>query len=145
MDGYSIFKWDKGKWNKVPGAGVRITVGPDGNAWIVDRRNHIYQYDDKSKKFIRMTGTGNDIGVGGDGTVWVIGTNREPGGFGIYRKTASVVNRWQKIPGSALEIDTDGSGNAWVVNNKNFIFQYNGKRWTRFPGQARDIGVGPDG
>ena len=90
----------------------------------------------------QMPGAGNDIGVGG-GVVWVIGTNPEVGGYGIYRWNGSM---WTKIPGSAVRIDVDPKGNAWVVTSGHAIFRYDGQQFVQVPGQAAtDIGIGADG
>jgi hypothetical protein len=74
------------------------------------------------------TGRAWDIGVGSEGSVWVIGTNKEGGGFGIYRMNANKKG-WRKIPGSAVRISVGPDGNAWVVNKKDRIYAYNGRRW----------------
>lgn len=87
-------------------------------------------------------GAARDVGVGADGSVWVIGTNAVPGGYGIYRRTN---NTWANIPGGAERIAVDPQGNAWVVNNSNVIFRYDGARWLTVNGLARDIGVGANG
>lgn len=47
--------------------------------------------------------------------MWVIGTNKEGGGYGIYRFEHKT-NKYTKIPGSAVRIDVDKDGNAWVAN-----------------------------
>lgn len=91
-----------------------------------------------------MPGRANDVGVGAGGTFWAIGNNKEGGGWGIYRWDHST-RRYKKIPGSALRIDVDRTGNAWVVNKFQQIYSYNGARWIRQPGGAVDIGVGAEG
>jgi len=52
---------------------------------------------------------------------------------------------WQKISGSAMRISVDPVGNAWVVNNKDHIFAYDGKRWRKQGGRAKDVGCGANG
>lgn len=42
------------------------------------------------KKWARQVGGAKDIGVGANGAVWVIGTNKEAGGFGIYRRAITI-------------------------------------------------------
>lgn len=68
--------------------------------------------------------------------MWVIGSNKETGGYGIYRRDGT---KWTKIGGSAVRITVDGAGNAWVVNIHGQIFEYTGKTWINKPGAAIDI------
>jgi len=91
-----------------------------------------------------MPGRAKDIGVGAEGSMWVIGTNKEGGGFGIYRMKPDR-RGYKKIAGSALKVSVDKSGNGWVVNNGNKIFKHNGSRWEVQSGRARDIGCGSEG
>lgn len=85
----------------------------------------------------QIPGAAHDVGYGGK-KVWVIGTNKEGGGYGIYRRDGS---RWTKIGGSAVRIAVNGRGNAWVVNKYGNIYEYSGRRWYHRPGRAYDIGV----
>jgi hypothetical protein len=92
--------------------------------------------------FTLRPGLGVDVGVGADGSVWVVGTNPVPGGYGIYRWTGST---WATVPGGAVRIAVDPSGNSWVVNSAGNIFHWAGNNWSLYPGLARDVGVGADG
>jgi hypothetical protein len=92
----------------------------------------------------RMPGAAHDIGVGSTGAAWVIGTNKESGGYGIYRWLGPK-SKWKKIPGSAVRIDVGPKDTAWVVNSKRNIYRYTGKNWQKLPGAAYDIGVGANG
>jgi len=140
--GHGIWRMTAGskKWRKIPGSGVRIACGADGNALVVNKQKNIYQYTGRGWKQIR--GKANDIAIGHDGTVWVIGNNTEGGGFGIYK---NVGGKWKKIPGSAVRISVDPVGNAWVVNKHDRIYQHDGRRWKLESGRAKDIGVGGNG
>jgi hypothetical protein len=92
----------------------------------------------------QLPGAAYDVGVGGpNNTAWVIGTNAEGGGYGIYRWNGS--NNWEKIPGSAVRLDVDPQGNAWVVNNSHNIYRFDGRGFVQMPGQANDIGIGANG
>jgi len=87
-----------------------------------------------------LPGAARDIGIGGD-QVWVIGTNRVPGGYGIYHWNGS---GWEGMPGGAVAIDVDSNGFPWVINSAHNIFRWNGSSWDGLPGLARDIGIGAD-
>lgn len=142
--GFKIYKNNGQKWKRVAGAGVRISVGPDGNAWVTNKQNRIYQHN--GTKWNKQSGKATDIGVGANGAVWTIGTKKEAGGFEVYRRSiAMAAGTYEKIKGSAVRVDADGSGLAWVVNKNHNIYRHNGKRWTRYPGAANDIGVNAAG
>lgn len=119
---------------------MRIAVGPGGNAWVVNKQDYVYRHD--GKRWRRLPGRAKDIGVGANGQMWVIGTNREGGGFGVYKWLGS---KYQKVAGSGLNISVDAAGNPWLVNNAKAIYKHDGKRWLRRPGAAYDIGVGAEG
>lgn len=89
-----------------------------------------------------LDGRARDVGVGANGTAWVIGTNSVPGGYDIWRRNST---GWTNIPGGAERIAVDPSGNAWIVNNSQTIFRYDGSKWVVVNGQARDVGIGANG
>ncbi|MDP9199388.1 MAG: hypothetical protein M3O07_09275 [Pseudomonadota bacterium] len=141
--GYGIYRRTNNTWVNVPGGAERIAVDPQGNAWVVNNSNTIFRHD--GSQWVTVAGqAARDIGIGANGTVWVIGTNVEAGGFGIYRSTDRGAS-WVKIPGSAVRVSVDPQGNAWVVNNANAIFRFNGSTWVTQPGTATDVGIGADG
>ena len=70
-NGGQIFKQSEGDWKMVQGASAkRISVGQDGNAWVVNEEGQILQFDGEGWK--RQAGGASDIAVGGDGSLWVI-------------------------------------------------------------------------
>lgn len=149
--GNGIYRWvgklgsmTPQQWKNVPGAAVRIAVGPgEGNAWVVNAQGGIYNYVN-NRSWKRMPGAGKDIACGSSGVMWVIGTNKEGGGFGIYRYSATTKG-YTKIPGSGVRITVDKAGNAIVANKAKQIYKYNGTKWVRSTGAALDIGVGAEG
>jgi len=92
----------------------------------------------------QTSGAANDIGIGANGAVWVIGTNRAPGGFGIWQR-APRGNDWSAIDGAAVRIAVDPSGMPWVVNDAGNIFRRTAAGWQQLPGAAKDIGIGANG
>ena len=128
-------------WHKIGGSARQVDTDGAGNAWVTNKHARIFRHD--GQKWNLIGGRAWDVGVNEAGQAWVIGTNREGGGFGIYKYHGR--NRWRKIPGSAVRIAVGPDGNAWVVNRQRNIFQYTGRRWVRLPGAAYDIGVGGDG
>ncbi|MFC1745484.1 tectonin domain-containing protein [Candidatus Riflebacteria bacterium] len=138
--GYGIYRWNGRGWQNIPGGAIRIDVGPRGNAGIVNKSGVIFLYNGKNWQV--LPGKAKDIGIGANGAIWVIGTNKEAGGYGIYRWHG---RGWQKIAGSGVRIDVDEHGNAWIVNKRGDIFRFDGKGWQHIFGKAKDIGVGGDG
>ncbi len=143
---FGIYQKVGSGWQKVPGSAVRIDVGPSADGaeipWVVNAAGGIYRYT--FGKWHQLPGGARDIGIGANNAVWVIGTNPEVGGYGIYRFNHGSQN-WDKIPGSAVRIDVDPQGNAWVVTSGNAIFRYNGSGFVQMPGAATDIGIGANG
>jgi hypothetical protein len=92
--------------------------------------------------FTLRPGRGTNIGVGANGSVWVVGTNPVAGGYGIYRWNTAW---WTPVPGGALRMAVDPSGNPWVVNSAGQIYHWVGNGWVLYPGAAIDIGVGANG
>lgn len=131
--GYGIYKWVGNNWRKIPGSAIRVAADAYGRGWVVNKYAAIYGHINNSWK--RAPGAAWDIDVGTNNKIWVIGTNREAGGYGIYRWDG----HWTKIPGSALRIAVGGDGNAWVVNKYRSIYRYTGSGWVKTNGAALDI------
>lgn len=139
---HGIWRRTNNTWVGIPAAAERIAVDPQGEAWVVDNAQRIFRFDGTT--LVQVNRTARDVGVGANGTVWVIGNDPEAGGYGIYRSVDQAAN-WTKIPGSAVRISVDPQGNAWVVNNANTIFRFDGSQWVQLPGTAKDVGIGADG
>ncbi|MGO8951595.1 MAG: C1 family peptidase [Ktedonobacterales bacterium] len=94
--------------------------------------------------FQQLPGTATAISVGADGAVWALGTTPVTGGYDIYYWNA-VTWSWMAIPGGAVRIAVDPSGNPWVVNNAGNILRWDGYTWHQLPGAARDLAIGQYG
>jgi hypothetical protein len=138
--GHSIYRWMETQFVKVPGAAVRVDVGPWGTPWVVNAMGDIYYW--KNKVWNHIPGKATDIGVGADGTVWVIGNKAAYGGFGIFRWTGT---QFVQTTGAAVRIDVGPDGNPWVVNSFHDIYHWENNGWVKYPGLAYDISVANDG
>ncbi len=138
----AIYWWNGSSWITEQGGASRITVDPDGSAWVVNAGGQIFKYNFNNKNWDLKSGTATDIAVGVNGTVWIIGTNSVGGGYGIYKWDGS---SWTNIPGGAVRIAVDPSGNAWIVNNSGNIYRYNGSSFEIKSGLAVDVGIGANG
>ena len=136
--GYNIYQWNGKSWRSIKAGGVRIAVGPDGSPWIVNIANNVLHYVDN--QWVSFPGTATDIGVGAGGDVYIIGTNRMPGGYGIY-ELGQKTKTWKQLPGGAVRIAVARNGIPWVVTDNGDVFLY-AKDWQQVTGIATDIGVG---
>ena len=89
-----------------------------------------------------LPGLATDIGVGARGDVMAVGIDRVDGGHSLYRWVGS---DWQLVPGGAVRIEVDPTGNPWVVNSEGHILRAGPSGWQKLPGLARDIGIGANG
>jgi polyvinyl alcohol dehydrogenase (cytochrome) len=117
--GFGIFHWNGSSWVQVPGAATAIAVDAAGNPWVVNSLGQIYHWG--AGGFSRFPGGATDISAGANGAVWVIGTERVPGGFGIWRWNGAA---WSEVPGGAVRVAVTPSGFPWVVNSAAQIFSY---------------------
>jgi hypothetical protein len=131
LGGYGIYRWNGNvqgnAWDPQPGGATRIDLDDNGIPWVVNAQNNIFMWDGSA--FKPLPGGAKDIGAGG-GQVWVIGTDPRPGGFGIYRWHAGFEgNVWDGPMGggaAGYRIAVDPAGNAWVTNEQNNIFVWDG-------------------
>ena len=94
----------------------------------------------------------HDIGVGSNGKIWIT-TTTVYDSYGNYTIARWDNNAWTTMPGAAVRVAVDPSGNAWVVNSAGQIYQwklvlggrFNIWQWVQQPGGAYDIGIGADG
>lgn len=90
----------------------------DSGAWRLDDYQRIYLRTHRGWR--QVEGTAMAVGDG-----WVIGTDRRPGGFGIYRWNGY---RFERMPGAAVRI---GGSYAypWVINDRGQRFEWTGYDW----------------
>ena len=58
----------------MPGRGVRIAVGKNGEAWVVQSNNRIFQW--YNGRWRVVSGRATDIAVGANGDVWAVGSRK---------------------------------------------------------------------
>lgn len=108
---YLIYRWNGTVWQQVAGAGVRIDVGPDGNAWVVNAAGQAWQYN--GRNFILRSGpAARDITVGQDGVVWIAAEGTDRAGGPVYRWNGA---RWVAIDGLLTALSAS-RGRLWGVN-----------------------------
>jgi hypothetical protein len=129
-----IYRWTGSDFVQIAGSGTRISVAPDGSAWVVNAAGEIFHSN--GDVFEPVPGSARDIAVGREGSVWVIGTDG-----GIYRWRR---NQWESVEGSGVAIAVDRSGEPWVVNATGEIYRRGRRGFQKVQGTARDIGADND-
>jgi len=116
--GYGVWRWNRGDWERMPGAGVRIAVDDRGVAWLVNDRGDIFRWEGMGWR--QLPGQAVDIGAGG-GRVWIVSRRRAPGGFEVYQLTGG---GWRPAGGAGVAIAVDDGGRPWLVNDRGDIFRW---------------------
>ncbi len=141
---FGVFHRTGDTWTAVNGGGTKITVGPDGNPWVLNSSNQIFHYVNGA--FQQVPGAAREIDAGADGSVWAIGTNtpyqQYPNDYGIYKWTGTT---WTPVNGGGVKIAVGPDGNPWVINSFGNIFHYVNGAFQQIPGAAREIDAGADG
>ncbi|HMP94761.1 MAG TPA: hypothetical protein PKD90_17905 [Phnomibacter sp.] len=108
---YLIYRWNGTAWQAITGAGVRIDVGPDGIAWVINAAGQVWQYD--GRNFILRSGpAARDITVSQDGAVWIAAEGSDRAGGPVYRWDGT---RWVAIDGLLTALSAS-RGSLWGVN-----------------------------
>ena len=118
---YAPGKW---RWQRVPGALMRIDVDSKGNAWGLNDKNDIYRFD--GRKWVRVHGKSADLGIGGNGTVWGIasqGFNASRGGGQVYKYNSKIKGHWQAANGILSRISVGPQGRPLGANTKQQIWR----------------------
>lgn len=129
--GFGIHRYTGSAFVKVPGGATRIGLSDEGTPWVVNDQQQIFRRNGSNWEV--LDGAARDIAVGSGDDAWVIGTNPEPGGFGIYRRANG---GWQAIPGGAVRIGMDAMNAPWIVNDQNAILRWDGSQFQPVSGEA---------
>jgi hypothetical protein len=113
-----IFRQNGSTWQDMDGHSLRIDVGPNGGAYVVNAANTVWYSDGTPGNWTQLgSALANDISVGADGTVWITYTDR-----GIGRWNAST-STWERTDGSAQQVSVSWDGVPWVVNRSTQIWR----------------------
>ena len=127
--GYQIFTWNGSGWDLIPGAAVDLAVDSRNTVWAVNAQGEIYRYANSRRggysvtignSWKQVAGCAKKIAIGGD-KVWLLGcANNGSAGYEIFSRNGS---NWDLVPGAAVEIAVDATGNPWIVNANGTIFR----------------------
>lgn len=124
--GHPVFRWNGRSWDLVQGAGVAISVAPNGLPWVVADSGGISRRTvgggSAGQGWAVVEGSASDIALstGVLPAAWMIGTKPYPTGTGNDINVFNDVN-WDLMPGAATRIAVGPDGSPWVVNRQGDI------------------------
>jgi Tectonin domain len=118
--GKRVYKLVDNNWKVVEGGGVKITVAPNGQPFIVNNGGIIYERL-TAGNWKTYPGQAYDISIGANGSLWVIGRIIRGGGsYSVHKWSGS---NWEEIDGGASQIAVDQQGQPWVTNHNYEIYK----------------------
>lgn len=162
------------EWTKVRGSAQDISIGANGETFVVGKDNVVWRWRREGSGWSRRSGLIQRIAVDPKGSHWGINEDGRTyrmsglwwrqlddlaqdlaiGADGTVIKTNQddtlarwdkFSGRWRPIVGTGKRIAVGPKGNPWVVKVDGTLSRYDGREWQTLPGQANDIAVGPDG
>jgi hypothetical protein len=91
------YRWNDAAsdWVSGSGAGVSISVDPQGNPWVVNAQQQIWRHTGSDWQL--LPGAGTDLAIAGDGTAFVIGSGGQ-----VWRLPKGASN-WAAVSGAIGE------------------------------------------
>jgi tectonin-like protein len=162
------------EWTKVRGVAQDISVGANGETFVVGVDNVVWRWRREGSGWSRRSGKIQRIAVDPKGSHWGINEDGQTyrmsglwwrqlddraqdiaiGADGTVIKTNQddtlarwdkFSGRWRPLVGTGQRIAVGPKGNPWVVKADGTLARYDGREWQTLPGQANDIAIGPDG
>ena len=104
-------------WTKVPGNAVRLDVGREGRAWVVNSVGDVFLSPKFGIKWDKIGGKARDIAANSTGHVMYIRTDN-------YVITGIGRKHGPKPPGRAMNITLDRRGNPWIVDDRGIVYAW---------------------
>lgn len=162
------------EWTKVRGTAQDISVGANGETFVVGEDGVVWRWRREGSGWSRRSGIVQRIAVDPKGSHWGVAENGRTyrmsglwwkqiddlaqdiaiGGDGTVIKSNQddtlarwdkFSGRWRPIAGTGKRIAVGPKGNPWVVKANGTLARYDGREWQTLPGQANDIAISPDG
>lgn len=106
---------------------MQMDVDQYGNPWIVNDANKLYAAI--SGKMTLIPGKVSRIAIQKNSTkpnIFALGAKfRSDNGRGIYKLNNSSF-AWDRLPGEAMRITVDNTGNPWIINGSKSIWRWKG-------------------
>lgn len=142
-----IFRRIDDEWQRLPGTARDINISANGSIWIVGNEKRpqggrLYQWNGEDWEQ-QVEGEAYKISLDPQGIPWIINASGK-----IYRLVDEV---WERIPGTAKDIDIGADGSVWIVGtdedkNDNYsIYYWENEAWVEIDGKARKIAVEANG
>jgi hypothetical protein len=134
---YSIYEWVNGGWNKMPGAGTEIAIGPAGYPWVVNHAGVAFYWNGSGWEPISGTYCASHIAVGPNsngsryGTPWTLGCHEGTNGYNIYKLEGS---NWVQQTGTASAIAIGPYG-PWIVQPSGNVYYWDANKYVEAPGK----------
>lgn len=127
-----IWRYKNGNWEMLPGGAVTVSVGPTGEAWVVNSAHQPHRWNPAKNNWDLMPGGVTKVSVG-PSSVWGVNQSNQ-----IWRYAN---NQWQQMPGSAVAVAVSPRDEVWalgttdVAGGKN-VMQWSASTnsWTTIPG-----------
>lgn len=119
--GHPLYRWNGVKWDLVQGAGVTISVAPNGLPWVAADNGGISRRtgggSSAGNGWQAVDGGALDIGVstGALPTTWVVGGSSQSGDKDHDVFAFTDAGGWDRIPAAARRIAVGPDGSPWVV------------------------------
>ena len=138
-DNYSIYrkKADSSEWEKINGQAKRISVGPDGKAWVVTASGDIYRWEESG--WIKVQGWASDITCAPDGSVYHVG-----GSNNFYMLNADR-KAWTQVSGNGVVLAGGMTRTLWAITSNGNIYLRNAITWEQIGNGGVDIASGQNG
>jgi hypothetical protein len=124
-----------GKWVRIPGGLVSISISDDNSVWGTNSGNLIWRASKPSTSpdWQRMPGFGNQIDSRNIDTAYLIGTD---GGLYMTGRTE------RKFAGAGVWISVGNDGALYHNNSIGNLFEWNGSGWTYLRNGVSQISAG---
>jgi hypothetical protein len=116
-----IYRWTNGAWELLSGSGVQIAVAPNGDPWVVNKENGLWQRDIRLKTWIQHPLKFRSIAIGPTGAKFAVTT--EETGSGNYKIVQDVGGTWTARSISGVAVAVGPSGEPWVLTAAGEIFR----------------------
>jgi hypothetical protein len=141
---YPIYNLVFGVWDKMPGAGTQLAIGPEGYPWVVNHAGVAFYWNSGGWTPIGGTYCASHIAVGSGGTYgtpWILGCHEGTNGYNIYKLENGA---WVQQTGQATAIAIGKSG-PWIVQKSGNVYYWNGSSYKEAPGNpcATSIAAAP--
>ncbi len=148
-----IYQWTGKQWDRIgEGTGtVSISASADDreaaapeSLFVVGADGRIRRY--RAGAWETLPGKASAVCLGTDGKMWILSAETNPAGNHRVSEWNTATSQWDSTNGgTGTKMVMGARGSLWTVNAQNEIYHLLAGAWTKKPGAARDLAVGPAG